>query len=1047
MSTFDELLRDGHRYQLLALIDGIPKGFSETEGLLAEPRGWQTTDSWEAGDFGSWQNAGVRSWTNHTGATPTANTGPDAAYQVVGGSRYLYCECDGASAGDTYDLVQSTAIDLTNRFYVDVQFLVGVHMYGATIGTLSIQVEDQAAPGTWTTLWSRTGQWQTASSDPWQSVRLSLAAYLGRSIKLRIRYVRGSGPTGDAAVDMATLEYYTIEPSLPADVDAVVPALLLGEDQAFVQELDRETGVARGDAFDLTLSWVGLEAAGLVSALFTRGRRARLTADFSTVAASASVDTTDGWPSSGAAYIGRERISYTGKTATSFTGITHLGPNKRPYKASSPTSFGFVTEKPEVWIGRQGVIYMVLLSPEGRMLGSSWDDPTYSRVIWRFYIDEDPDDGEHGKILRTLPLVRLGATEIGKDVTAQVLVPPSDDQIPLNPIGIPNFYELGEMPVYMPADVEVMRLRGTWTGGGGGSFDVGIKTLTAGVASINLWCIQLQGQLQAALAAYPWFDRCEFGVNVTYYSNARGGPRQVHLRIWYDAPTYDVPLLVLTIAKAPATYWITDCQIEGRKSLVGSEPAWHFSDGLPALRFDYPIGSWLPVFQTAGAGFMDFLVPSSGMSLGVLEADGKMEIIRWDLVQQMQAPMAQVVLIRLVERGGSGTGPVDLSVGTVTLKLVAGMSGTLKVVFLTMLQSSGTGANGTYDTLADGYGLDDALMDESAFASFDLDATPITAVAGGRASIESLLGGWLALLGKCLVQRRIADGSYRLTLVDTEPRALTLGLQLPLRPNDVELNGVGRPSSIRATNEVLIERSGVDAKVPPIRVGDSTAILASRARSAKFTAPSMSDTLGIRLATARLLQGPRKHQDVSVSPWFPAQIGDHIENDTGHPSNLNPTTGARGAGSLPAIVAGDRFVPYSGQRRLILRHAGLTVESNNFCPVFSIVSKPNSTDLVLSAADAQRLADYLGLTDLTTLDENFTDLSLRLYNPGEESTEAGVYQFNGINSTTTIRATAALPAWVADGTTRITWPPTVDAVSEQKNGWMFQGSSFIFGVD
>lgn len=75
------------------------------------------------------------------------------------------------------------------------------HMYGAAMGTLSLQVSDNNG-STWNTIWSLTGQQQTSNAEAWRNASVDVnAAGYGNGVKVRFHYARGSSYTGDAALD------------------------------------------------------------------------------------------------------------------------------------------------------------------------------------------------------------------------------------------------------------------------------------------------------------------------------------------------------------------------------------------------------------------------------------------------------------------------------------------------------------------------------------------------------------------------------------------------------------------------------------------------------------------------------------------------------------------------------------------------------------------------------------------------------------------------------------------------------------------------------
>ena len=71
-------------------------------------------------------------------------------------------------------------------------------MYGAAMELLEVLVDTN---GVQTSLWSLTGQQQTAGTDPWVIVPLNLVGYQGKSFAIDFRGTRGSSFTSDMGVD------------------------------------------------------------------------------------------------------------------------------------------------------------------------------------------------------------------------------------------------------------------------------------------------------------------------------------------------------------------------------------------------------------------------------------------------------------------------------------------------------------------------------------------------------------------------------------------------------------------------------------------------------------------------------------------------------------------------------------------------------------------------------------------------------------------------------------------------------------------------------
>ncbi|MCB0794860.1 MAG: right-handed parallel beta-helix repeat-containing protein, partial [Flavobacteriales bacterium] len=137
-------------------------------------------------------------WSVEAGATTSTTTGP-AVDNTLGttAGQYLYTEsstCYGATR-----ILQSPVFDLSN-FTNDPRVSFAYHMYGADMGTLTIQYEEPFGSGNWVNVWSRTGQQQTSASAPWELDTVGLAV-TGNFTRIRVVGVTGSNFNSDMAVD------------------------------------------------------------------------------------------------------------------------------------------------------------------------------------------------------------------------------------------------------------------------------------------------------------------------------------------------------------------------------------------------------------------------------------------------------------------------------------------------------------------------------------------------------------------------------------------------------------------------------------------------------------------------------------------------------------------------------------------------------------------------------------------------------------------------------------------------------------------------------
>lgn len=132
----------------------------------------------------------------------SSNTGPfyDNTFYLAAGGHYLYLETSGG-AGLT-DTLTSPEIDVTSLTVPYLEF--AYHMYGATMGTLDVEVWDGS---TWSAVTSIVGQQQTAGNDPWLISGTPLTGLTGDTLQFRFIGTSGTSFNSDMSIDdMAVYE-------------------------------------------------------------------------------------------------------------------------------------------------------------------------------------------------------------------------------------------------------------------------------------------------------------------------------------------------------------------------------------------------------------------------------------------------------------------------------------------------------------------------------------------------------------------------------------------------------------------------------------------------------------------------------------------------------------------------------------------------------------------------------------------------------------------------------------------------------------------------
>ena len=146
-----------------------------------------------------WQNAvgDDIDWEILSGGTPSSSTGPVSDHSGTG--NYLYTEGSFCYVQSGY--IHTTAFDLSGLTGADLSFWY--HMYGSTMGTLSVQVSTDGGT-TWSSdLWSLSGN----QGDAWQEANISLDAYTSDScVLIRFTGITGESTYSDMAIDDITID-------------------------------------------------------------------------------------------------------------------------------------------------------------------------------------------------------------------------------------------------------------------------------------------------------------------------------------------------------------------------------------------------------------------------------------------------------------------------------------------------------------------------------------------------------------------------------------------------------------------------------------------------------------------------------------------------------------------------------------------------------------------------------------------------------------------------------------------------------------------------
>ncbi|MCP9201291.1 DUF6443 domain-containing protein [Gramella sp. GC03-9] len=146
-------------------------------------------ESFESG-LGGWTQSSSddMDWSRRSGGTPSSSTGPSGAYD---GSYYIYTESSSPNFPSKTAIITSPSYDVSSIS----AFTFNYHMYGATIGSIQLQISSNGG-GSWGTIWSKSGNQGTS----WQSYTVNLSNTTGSQM-FRFVATTGSNYTGDIALD------------------------------------------------------------------------------------------------------------------------------------------------------------------------------------------------------------------------------------------------------------------------------------------------------------------------------------------------------------------------------------------------------------------------------------------------------------------------------------------------------------------------------------------------------------------------------------------------------------------------------------------------------------------------------------------------------------------------------------------------------------------------------------------------------------------------------------------------------------------------------
>ena len=738
-------------------------------------------------------------------------------------------------------------------------------------------------------------------------------------------------------------------------------AFMVLQDMTLDQEIDRHSAISRGKGITLNLSWSVMEAEDILDKLFRRP--AYFTTLGDDVAPTDSVfrvlDTT-GFGSvshAGQFYIGRELVKYAGTTATAFTGCTrgYLGYAYR-FRKDDPGSHGMITPTPLSWKGRFVTIHEHIVSPEGRILDDTFCEGTYQRELWKGYVNAPPVPNAFGMTLNAFPLIRLAGQELGSTLQAKTVGwDPASTGL--------GGSDLLDYPIYVQEGASVSwviyRAEEVTFGGGGtkseltGDFpkvepgldETDWPKIPPGPMTIRTY---MQAMIDAVMEIIPSPGGDEYSIEG--FLIAEESPHglvklEILLQEWDNLNPGHYLIYNLTLSPSAGAYWFAGVGVGTQTEIIPAPVDLMF-------QIDMDGASYLAIRDVEGDAAVDFTINATG--LGVVEAGDNSEVIEWDAKytsDYLGTSFSPWALLRLKTRMvGSEYSTVSQIPANLRedgkLDVVAGLIADLDTGALSLLESSGTGLRGDFDTLGLGFGLGipDTFISLNNAGGALLTAETVPILAIGRVSWGELFSGWYTISGVCLVQRRDADGVIRLMKVYTAPLEVisTTGkssLGVELSKSDVVVGGTEVPDLLVAPNQII-----VDTTAGPYESADYTYNAVGRIQSEGATSIELSIPGGrpdIVAAAVVSLMSRGLGQSIiqfKIAPWVEVELGDPVSVTVAHPVLFDWSDGTRQPSNIPGRVVGTSYRLKSGEKTATILLDGLLEPGFWLCPTTQVAS-------------------------------------------------------------------------------------------------------------
>jgi len=813
----------------------------------------------------------------------------------------------------------------------------------------------------------------------------------------------------------------------PADYPTEDPTLVLADSARVGAVVDRDRGVAAG--FPLTFRL--LDSPTVAGYMVRPSASTYLTASLSSSGGTVTVESAADFDASGSIYIGKERIAYSSKGASSFT-VAASGRGKAgyPYPHSPDSAGAIVTDTPRYWSGRFVTLYASPMDPTGYVTGAALDDDAVA--VWRGYIAAEPlraPEGD-GFVFEALPLDRMLARPLSGVLTGTVT-----DLEPRFPL----------------ADRDCMISVAAFNGSGAQLFKYAIKfevlpSATVGdLVSISEWNASAVAEFATAITTYSAGSHLA-GLDIVQAvtsNNAVGGTK-INKGDWVPILRFAANSNIRQLKLAAS--WGGNIA-NGANGLTGDVAVSHGFAANEGVLLDFAY-SWSPYQITGNGGASAPLLPQATIRFdqgypGALPDSGAVTIgdAAWTYAGTGQTADAGTVVFQNLAAQGHSTAPAELIGATAEVRLST--TGNLADTVRRILTSSGESGlrDATYDTLPGqiGYGLPSALVDldtigdvlaEGWLSGISLNVLP------SDESLADICGPLMALSQRALTVTDDADGIAKLSAIHTSSAAggyaaTVSNNSLITQPqSSVELERVQAPNVITVELKVGEQEHGRVVQT------DAGRVAWQGAQTFDATIPSADREVLVPLVAAWGLSRIAGDQHAAmmsadVVPWTGLRVGDAVDVSLTHPALWDWSAGTAGYTGRGRVL-GREVTLSTGVTRLHIVIDGQSV-STALCPAAPVsaftgtAGAPTTIDIPAGFyTEIQRALTAAG-----------ADIRLLHYEPGEGAEGVSeAYTISAAQVTAgvcrlTVASVVGSPT-LSTTTSYLTWPETASASAYQQ---------------